>query len=207
RTRSEKVAKKFYEALIPRNHSIFDFNQELTFLSEIDRYRYSKYYKIPKIAQLLKIDANKFSSKCPRYTVATMARICDDCNIEFELPIDHKFFSKHVTGMFVPEILPFLEDRNRGIIVDTIFWGDYTEVIRAIDTRSIEFQENETCDRGSQIRKVTVRLMDLVEKGLLGPEFEQSLQHSFEYIFNDASSALAFVIAEESTEIFPSLDI
>lgn len=62
--RSEPVARRFYEQLISQG-PYSNWQQEIRFLSEIDRYRYSKHYYLPYLARILNCSPDALPASIP----------------------------------------------------------------------------------------------------------------------------------------------
>lgn len=89
-------AKAVYRKLFQRNSH--EWNQELEFLSEIDTYRYNRYYMLPALLDFLEITENDLGKRCP---VVTETRIHSVCKRGFAVECDSpigRFIFGYFTG-------------------------------------------------------------------------------------------------------------
>jgi hypothetical protein len=82
--RPEPIAKKFCDALLqkvlPGN-----WRQELHFLSEIDRYRFNKYYYLPHLCGFLGVDPGNIPRQCPALSADITKSILGRFEVGFNL--------------------------------------------------------------------------------------------------------------------------
>lgn len=71
----ETWAKTFYKKVFSRQRSYWEWEQEMEFLSEIDTYRYYRYYFLPTLLAFLEIRASDLKGRRPRLTQAKLRKI------------------------------------------------------------------------------------------------------------------------------------
>jgi hypothetical protein len=112
-------AKEFYKKMLDR-HRQRGWSQELSFLSEIDDYRYNKYFFLPAILKFLRIKENDlFKKKMRRTTLKDAHRVLGAFSLRL-----HKTKTKEYglsLSVFQRPVINIIER----MIVDKIFRMDY----------------------------------------------------------------------------------
>jgi len=115
KNRPENLAKDFYTACMSDYLTSSKWEQELGFLSEIDKYRYSKHYLLPLCRKWLNIDNdNDLVSGCPSTT---------------------KELIKHTVGLFIiglgsrsPDCVYSFQLNTLGQILDEVNYLDFMDL-------------------------------------------------------------------------------
>lgn len=90
--RPEPVAIKFYEKIVKRQLP-GGWSQELFFLSEIDKYRYNKYYRLPLLCFALQCSVTNIPDKCPTVDINYVRKVIGEDEIWFRITQKDNFIS------------------------------------------------------------------------------------------------------------------
>jgi len=129
KNRPENLAKDFYTACMSDYFTSAKWGQELDFLSEIDKYRYSKYYLLPLCRKWLNIDNdNDLINGCPSTTEELI---------------------KHTVGLFIVGLGPRTPNRVYTFQLNTL--GQILDEGNYLDLMDLDF-----CDLLSRIEKKSI---------------------------------------------------
>lgn len=187
--RPEDCAAKFYEAM----HSNWrEWEQELEFLSGIDKYRFLKYFFIPDTLKTLALEYNTVSSQW-KPSSRDIANLIDDIRIGFtKLPSPRL---AHVSSPW--------RDQNwslwiiaRGQFVNKIFALDYSSVTKLIRQKS--------SDLAKKVEKTDIDLeikaMHIVESGVMTGQIYEAADMALRHVHKELLSAKKYIKHIEATK-------
>ena len=146
KNRPDNLCKNFYTACMSDLFTSATWGQELGFLSEIDKYRYSKYYLLPLCRKWLNVDNdNDLINGCPSTTNELI---------------------KHTVGLFVIG-LASSEDGEDGC-VHSFQLNTLSQILSEVNY--LDLMELDFCDLASRIEEKSIS----VDKELLEHNYYQS---------------------------------
>lgn len=196
--RSEPVARRFYEQMVAQGpHGTWA--EELRFLSEIDRYRYNKYFLLPHLCRILDCPVSNIPKEAPAADIAQTLRLLGDIWLGFGPGADVPLTCRSMT------ITQFVSFKY----VDRIFRLDYSTVFKAIDDKLMVFQENPV----KGLRKLHgderyyVSVAQVLDADLLTAELLTIAGSVLSDAHAQAINTAEMITVEESVDINLSLEI
>jgi len=195
--RTEYNAQKFYSSFVKLSEEELDrrgiWGQELRFLSEIDQYRYNKYYLLPSLCLELKCESDSVPEESPKYTYDELKEYLKRFYLILRTEKECiKLFGVGTRGY------PRREE------VKKYFDLDISKALPMIEQGSIPIFKDDTIQRHEQI---LVDVWNIYEAGQLRTEFENLANKLLEEIHQRALKARDIIRSEESREVLPYIDI
>lgn len=180
--------RKFYEKVIHTN-SHRRWEKELEFLSEIDSYRYNKYFMLPLILGLLNIKEDQLVKKCPKATIKNTKAILGETALGFRE--DDLISLRHNAGGIYREL--FFHE---------IVGINYSSTIKALGFAK---RASKTPNRRYPIESEMIKISTLMDKGHLKKEFISITNKVFQIIFKEAQDIVLSLKNEEKDDILQNL--
>jgi hypothetical protein len=122
--RSEPVAKKFYDQMLIQG-PYGRWQQELYFLSEIDKYRYNKFFYLPHLCSILSCKVDNIPDKSPKVELDQAKSLFGSIKIGFGKKLDGQYScvylswdpvysSKYVDSIFIMNFSDIIEGVEKG---------------------------------------------------------------------------------------------
>lgn len=194
--RSEPVTKRFYEQMILQG-PYGSWQQELLFLSEIDKYRYSRHFLLPYLCSILN---------------------CNLDNVPDQVPVVDKNHAGKILGDiilgFSPSKSPNLQflrwNKNiRSSQADDFITMDFSSVSDALRHDKITPNKNLVVDNPfrDDIKMDYVNILQVLDAGLMIPEIVIIAQKMVDNAFTLARKALELITQEETMDLGLQIDI
>lgn len=194
--RPDPVAKKFYEQIIPQG-PYGSWQQELLFLSEVDKYRYTKHFLLPYVCSIL---------------------CCSVENIPDQVPVVDK---NHAINIIGDVILGFSLTKSPGLKLlrwnqnlrsrqaDELITLNFSSVVDALNQGKIKSDISLYTDNVLRPHSDLnfVNLKQLLEGGILVPQIIKIAQIMVNNAFRLAQSSVEFLKREESVDLTLQIEI
>jgi hypothetical protein len=193
--RPEPVAKRYYEQIISKRSSSF-WQQEMRFLSEIDKYRYSKYYYLPYLSRILNCTPSTLPATIPIADTERVLFLVGDCRMSFGQRGHNPMICYSI------KITPFVPLKY----FEQMFQFDFSSVMEALETlalKSDKIPESDMRYQSGERYDVTVKM--IIEHGLLLEQFTTLVQSVLKDAFNNAHTTEEYLRFEEELDISISI--
>ena len=196
--RSEPVAKKFYEQMIDQGPYGM-WQQELRFLSEIDRYRHNKYYHLPYLCRVIKCTNMTVPAAAPVADIGQTIRLMGDIRMGFGARGDVPLTCMSMT------VTPLVSFKY----VERIFRLDFSGVTKAVEEKRIVPHESpiRTGRRPTDDERYDVTIRQVMEAGILVNELISIAQTLLSDNHAQAVETTDMITAEESVDVNINIEI
>jgi len=175
KNRPDNLSKDFYNACMSDYSTSSRWTQQLDFLSEIDRYRYYKYYLLPLCRQYLNVhNDNDLVTGCPPTTgelidntvgrfVITLDRTLPNCLYSLHLnTLDQILYGAKYLDLLrldYCELLSKIEDKtisiNKDLFKRTYFYGTKAHALQLEQRRDIPILVQQIINEGYHVNEIT----------------------------------------------------
>jgi hypothetical protein len=187
--RSEPVAKRFYEQMIVVG-LYSQWNQELSFLKEIDKYRFVKYFYLPYSSEILSCKPESIPEKPPKVNLNIAKVIFKDINVGLES-------SKNSRIVFV-EYNKYTSHR----LSNRIFGLDFSSVVNAIKKKKFTVKNTiKSPIQNAEHDVYFISVENILENGLMLNNLFLMAQEIVNEIHTEAIQAREIVLKEESYDL------
>jgi hypothetical protein len=217
RSRPDTNAIKFYEACL--DYKVYkNWQQELLFLSEIDKYRYNKYYWIPLCTRWLGVEsALELKDGLPPLTRERLIMLLGSFALSFEKKkysgINTVFWGFLDQVLYPKETVDFL-DRE---VVDILFSIDCQKVWTSLSLGEIVVNNDYLRDYDNLITQAidndvwsgssTISVQQLIEEGFIPDEFKKIARRIADSIYLKWEDASKYVKNQDSFNIISQMNI
>lgn len=189
--RSEPIAKSFYEQLI-KFGPYGSWSQELQFLSEIDKYRFNKYFFLPYLCSIVRCSVEKLPDSVPLVDAEHLKSIIGNLQLGFfpyaKNPSTIAFFSWN----------QFVSSKQ----IDRFFQLSFVEVIESIkDGKLIPSKKPNKELFKPELSVSILSINEILDANLMYHEFKIIAQEIVNEAFVKAQNVLDFLNHEESVDI------
>lgn len=195
--RSEPVAKRFYEQMVQQG-PYGGWRQELHFLSEIDRYRFNKYFYLPYLCSIIGFATTNVPATVPVVDTNHAKTLFGSIQLGFGQrsggPLSCVFMSWN--SNLSPKY------------VDRIFRMDFSGVLKAVENGLIT--PNKTPvehPQGFEHGPFYALVGAILDAGLLHPELVKLAQEVVNDAFHYALKTIEAILKEESVDINLQLEM
>ncbi len=195
KNRPENAVIKFYNAcLIERNWR--DWESEITFLSEIDKFKYSKFFLIPLCRKWLVVDSDsELINGCPPVTNQRIKKILEEIGISI----------RYITGQEISEfrlksIIDLINFHH--IMFHYVISCDYQTIIPIIEKKELYTKESSALI-DKKIRFFS--LLQIFEANLLVDEISRFTGEILNQHYKLWKSAYEYTTKQESFDIIEDL--
>ena len=203
KSKPEPRVIKFYSRLNSEDNYLRfrAWAKELEFLSEIDEYRYNKYFLLPVILNFLKIKEQDLQGKCPKITLAKTKEILGDFKLGIEIN-NSRISSLQYT--FLAEILLYQRnlELHSQLGMHPIFNLNVKTVTKAFKSKIFKPKSVFTVEDSTEI---LVGVIQLLNKGLMRKEFILIAEDMIKHLFSAAVKIAYSLNKEEKDEILNDL--
>ncbi len=195
--RTENNAIKFYSFFVDFSEDevrrVAQWGQEMRFLSEIDQYRYSKYYLLPSLCRELKCEVDSIPDECLKYTADELRERLGKLYLILDLQSENT------------RLVGIGSHGHRNLdVLQKILTLDMSKVISMIKQGTIPIDEKEPW-AGNE--RAIVQVLEIIKAGQLQAEFETMENDYLEKEYKKALRTRDIVKIEDSRELLPLIDI
>ena len=176
------------------------WQQELRFLSEIDRYRYNKYFYLPYLCGVIGCSVTDIPAKPPDADLAQVHRLLGEIQIDFgRLQADTPLTCLLMT---VPFSIPFN-------YVDRIFRLDFSTALKAVEGGRITPQENSVKGARKLVEdaRYSIAVGQMLDAGVLVSELTAVTESVLSDSLKLALKVVEMIRTEESVDINVSTEM
>ncbi len=209
RSRPETIAKGFYDACMKPYPNWSNWEQELAFLTDIDTYRYAKYYLIPLCHRWLKIDDDQYLlNGLPPMTQSRARDLIGHFLIGFHESDPPSTRPDMFHFAFLQQLLP--DDSPANLCLHL----DYRELIEHFTKRPIQL-DSEIWERHyshvfkdkSLLGSRTLAFQQILDEGILVDDFISIAQQIEHKIYDLWRSYYDYVHDEDSYDIIAGVSV
>ncbi len=204
KNRPDVTAVPFYNSCV--DFKVWKYWQaELSFLSDIDKYRYCKYYLMPLCRKLIGVDSDeKLLDRPPHITTQRAKNIIGSVEVAWEHNSLRKGSSPSYFSVgLIPQIMP-------GEIILEIVNYDYSPIRRKVfsgklkATNAIDNTEDNSVDDNQPPKPyLSVTLEQVMDEGFLLPELRKFAGIVLNKVYSLWSQSHEYIRQQESVEIIP----
>jgi hypothetical protein len=192
--RSEPVAVKFYSQMIKQG-PYGPWQQELYFLSEIDKYRYNKYFYLPYHCLILNCTPDNIPTTIPKVNISMTKAILGSMQIGLNF---NKF----------PELTFFTyKQQISSRHIDNIIRFNYTPIINAFKAGKIKTTIINDNPLINSAKNIIISVEEILNVGLMESDFFPIAQEVINESFVEINKALEIISKEESFDLDLNVDI
>jgi hypothetical protein len=195
KSRPDSALIRFYNACL--NYAIWNiWHYEISFLAEIDKYRYNKYFVLPLCRKWLSVDSDdELLVGCPPMNIQRAKNIIGDIDIGFDL----KRLEHPQKSVGVGHISQVMENH----VVTQLFRLDYTGLIKSLQSGQITININLFLYkiRHTDKTRPVITVSQIIDEGFLVPELLDFAQKLAGKIYEDWKHAYEYTTKQESLDI------
>ncbi len=201
KNRPDSTVTIFYGKCISDTDLYYKWREVLEFLSDIDKYRYCKYYLLPLCHLFFNADDECLSKGYPLTTIQLVKQVLGSCLIGLGGTAGHASLLQFKN---MPEII------NSDDYVDKFFEIDYSELISKIESKAISIHLPESAKEFPNLLPETVKkktsiisVSQIIDEGILVPELTSIASEMIIKIYQRWEQAYKYVKAEEAVDVNP----
>lgn len=188
--KAEPVAEKIYGEFLKQDY-LQRWQQELLFLSEIDKYRYHKFFKLPMVLMVLDCKEEELIKEIPKVGIAETKKIFSGVSLGFDKVGDADYQLRSVSW---PKKFDFINE---------IFKLNYSSVIEKLlkDESQISVNKTSQKDIHKGVGKKYIPVEFILINGLMLEDFNILAQNLTNEMYQNGRDSINFISSEESVEI------
>lgn len=202
KNRPESTVIRFYDACI--DYSVWrDWDSELTFLSETDKYRYNKFFILSLCRKWIAVDTDdELLVGCPPMTIQRAKNIIGPIDIGW----DRDRSPENPDKLFFVGVGYLGQIMDHSIVLN-LFHLDYKALFKKIEKGEIIINQELFKDGKRDINKskFAITLHQIIDEGFLTDELQSFAKEILDHLYNMWKQAYEYTTKQESFDIISDI--